>query len=339
MSRRAAAELYGRSGLADLTLKCMGALGSPWLTVLAYHRVCDDAFDPWDRDIVSATPEMFIRQLQLVTRYFAPVTSAHVVDWLGGRASLPRNPVLLTFDDGYRDNHDIVLPLLLEAGVVADFFVCPWHIENRRLFWWDVISFCVGRCFDERIALSYPHHLEVELGTPEERVRAKRALLSVVKRSEGLDIPRFVGNLQEEAKVEFDERQQADDLLMTWDHVRTLQRAGMGVGSHSYSHPVLPLLGEDEARFEIEESKGILEKQLGSDVTALAYPVGALGDDIKEMAKRAGYGVAYSYCSGASMRRFMDPFEIGRVAVEKHISMSHFRTLLATPFLACSPLW
>jgi len=84
---------------------------------------------------------------------------------LEGGADLPLNPLVMTFDDGYRDRYAVALPLLQEAGVRADFFVCPWNIENRRLFWWDRITFCLKRAATPKVRLTYPHQM-VTLATP-----------------------------------------------------------------------------------------------------------------------------------------------------------------------------
>jgi len=245
MSRRALFETCGRLGLAHLLLRAQSRLGTAWLTVLAYHRVCDTSSDtPWDSDVVSATPVMFRRQLELITKYFTPVTSGEVVTWFTGATSLPKNPVVLTFDDGYRDSYDVVLPLLQEAGVPADFFVCPGNIEQRRLFWWDIIACCLRRSTKRRISLSYPRPLELDLSDGTCTERARRVLLRIVKRTYGLDVQRLMEELQHEAGVALDHEAESERLLLTWDQVRALRRAGMGVGSHSYSHPILSMVDD-----------------------------------------------------------------------------------------------
>lgn len=320
--------------LPQLMLRCKRWLPAGWLTVLTYHRVCErDASGPWDSDVVSATPEQFRRQLEFVGRYFTPITSEQIVLWKEGRLAKPANPIVLTFDDGYRDCHDVVLPLLLEAGVVADFFVCPWNIEERRLFWWDKIACCLRKSSRDSIVLKYPRRLELNLSTRESIELSLRAIGRIIRHTDELDVDRLVDELQEAAAVDFDEQAEADKLLMNWDQVRALRRAGMGVGSHSYSHRILPLTKDDTAREEMARSKSAIEEALNESVLALAYPVGAFDKNTKRMAEQAGYRLAYSYCSGASRLRSGDPFEIKRIAVEEYMSLPYFRTMVAIPFL------
>lgn len=306
-----------------------------WLTVLAYHRVCEpDPASPWDPDLVSASPAQFRAQLAFLTRHFTPITSAQVVEWLAGRFEMPRNPVVVTFDDGYRDAHDAALPLLEEAGVPADFFVCPWHVERRRPFWWDVIACCARRSERAELVLQYPRRLALSLDSEAGRKAARRALLDLVKATAGLDFDRFTDELIGASNLDADELARAGDgLLMTWDQVRALRRAGMGVGSHSQRHPVLPMAGDETVREELARSKHALENALGEEVRTLAYPVGRFDERARTAAREAGYALAYSYCTGASRLDSFDPYDVRRVPVERWMSAAEFRSTAAFPML------
>ena len=81
------------------------------LVVLNYHRIVDGPL-LLDPGVVSATREGFAEQVLQVARFATPVSIAQVCAALRG-ARLPKNPVLITFDDGYRDNYELALPILL----------------------------------------------------------------------------------------------------------------------------------------------------------------------------------------------------------------------------------
>jgi len=334
MNRQTAFQLCGRLGVSDVLLMGTRCLAPIWLTVLAYHRVCE--YNPtgsWDSSVISATPEAFPQQLAFIKRHFSPVTSEQVVAWKQGRFAMPRNPIVLTFDDGYRDCHDVALPLLRDAGVAADFFVCPWNIREKRLFWWDKIAFCLRRTRRKSIALTYPEQAKLELTTRESRRAALRTVHGVVRRTPKLDMQKFTGQLKERAEVDINEEREAEKLLMGWDQVRALRRAGMGIGSHSYSHPLLSLADDAKTREEMVRSKDAIEKELKERVLAFAYPVGCFNNGTKVFARQAGYEIAYSYCSGATFLRSADWFEVRRVTVERYMSLPYFRTMVAVPFL------
>jgi len=334
INRRSAFELSARLGLSALALRGMRGFRPLWLTVLAYHRVCEyEPVSPWDTDLVSATPEGFRQQLDFIKEHFTPTTSREIALWRQGKFTLPRNPIVLTFDDGYLDNYSVALPLLLHAGVPADFFICPWNIENRRLFWWDKIAFCLRKSHMRSIVLSYPLRLHLDINEQEATEASRLALLKLVKNTRDLDIERFVSELQQKADVQLDERKEAEKLLMRWEHVCALRRAGMGIGSHSYSHPILPLHNDEAIWKEMTDSKFAIESRLRNEVFALSYPVGTCDNRTKTLARQAGYDIAYTYCSGASFLHSVDSLEIRRIGVERYMSLAYFRTMVALPFL------
>jgi len=331
--RRAFYEVCGRSGLPRLFLWGIRRLPPLRLPVLAYHRVAEpDPGSPWDPDLISATPDVFRRQLDFVSRHFTPVRSEAVVAWAENGKAMPKSPIVITFDDGYRDNRTVALPILQEAGLVADFFICPWYITNRRLFWWDKMAYCVRRSDGPALSLSYPRRLELPLGDPDEREAARRRLLHVAKRTPRLDFDRMLAELQAAAGVELNEPAAARELLMTWDDVRELAVAGMGVGSHSMSHRLLAMSDAATVAKELTRSRRAIEHETGRPVRTLAYPVGSFDDRTQALAREAGYRLAYAYSGGISRLKVSNRMALKRLAVERFVTMPYFRALLAFPF-------
>lgn len=334
MIRRGLFEICGRSGLwRALRAGSRLARGTP-LPVLTYHRVCDfDPRTPFDPDTISATPRDFARQLRFLKRHFTPISSSHVVRWKRDGRPLPPNPVVITFDDGYRDNCTVALPRLREAGVPADFFICPGNIQQRRPFWWDLISYCIRKSSLQRAVLQYPKLIELDLTSPECRESARRRLLRVVKHTPGLEIEKLLDRLQEATGVEPDPARAADELLMTWDDVRALRDAGMGVGSHTWTHRVLTKVDGAEARRQLTRSRGVLEEQLGRPVRTLAYPVGGFDRRVIQQARAAGYELAYAYGGGVSRLPSADLLALRRLAVERHVTLPYLKAMLSAPRL------
>ena len=192
--------------------------------------------------------------------------------------ALPRNPVLVTFDDGDRDNFDVTLPILQRHGVTAVFFIATAYVTGRHLFWWDRLTYLVTCSRRARLALSYPRDLVLPLVTAGERAAAIGRVLRIVKTEVGLDLDRFLGAVAAAAGVvwtEALERTLADAALMTWDQVRALRRAGMDVQSHTRTHRVLQTLAPAQLRDELCGSKADLERELDAPVVAISYPRGA----------------------------------------------------------------
>jgi peptidoglycan/xylan/chitin deacetylase (PgdA/CDA1 family) len=280
MSRRRLARVLDEAQILRAMLALRARFGAPWITVLTYHRVAES---PWssggslfDDGVVDTSPDELDEQLRFVRRRFDPITLDDLIAFRhGGR--LPKNPVLVTFDDGYRDNHDIALPILVRHGIQGVFFIATSYVEERRLFWWDRINYVLKSCAKPRITLEYPGPVSLSLDSEVGRSRAILDVLRIVKHSFGLDLDRFLEHLGERAGVTLDreeERRFADQLLMSWDQIRHLQRSGMAVQSHTVTHRVVQTLDAAPLAVELVESKAKLEAELGARVRALAYPVG-----------------------------------------------------------------
>jgi peptidoglycan/xylan/chitin deacetylase (PgdA/CDA1 family) len=92
------------------------------LPILMYHRIADDG--PASLAPYRTAPAAFAAQMRwLRDRGFHAITSSDLVrHWLAGRPFEGR-PVLITFDDGYRDFHDVAWPILQAEGLTAEVLV------------------------------------------------------------------------------------------------------------------------------------------------------------------------------------------------------------------------
>jgi peptidoglycan/xylan/chitin deacetylase (PgdA/CDA1 family) len=81
---------------------------------------------------------------------------------------------------------------------------------------------------------------------------------------------------------------------MMWDEIRTLDRAGIEIGSHTYHHAVLTKLSPTEVKVELETSKTRIEKEIGHSISTFSYPKGRYSKDIARMVREAGYTSAIS---------------------------------------------
>ncbi len=88
--------------------------------------------------------------------------------------------------------------------------------------------------------------------------------------------------------------------MMSWADLKTLQKAGWEIGSHTMSHPRLPRLSPEEQKHELQKSRLIIGDFLEEIPQTLAYPYGAGEDDgqIRQIAKEVGYRIAVGIHAG-----------------------------------------
>jgi peptidoglycan/xylan/chitin deacetylase (PgdA/CDA1 family) len=108
--------------------------------ILMYHYVSELPPNPdhYRRDL-TVLPENFEAQLQyLASAGYHTITLTDLYLHLTQGYPLPERPVILTFDDGYRDAYEVVFPLLLDYGFTGTFFVLatPAHFESPDYVTW-----------------------------------------------------------------------------------------------------------------------------------------------------------------------------------------------------------
>ncbi|MFO0548985.1 MAG: polysaccharide deacetylase family protein [Polyangiaceae bacterium] len=308
---------------------------------MCYHRTGELEFrGAFDGAIIDATPAQFDQQIELLTREFRVVGLDEVVAHIERGAKLPPNPVLITFDDGYRDCLHVTAPILKRHGARGAFFIPTSFVNERKMFWWDRYAWILENARTEVLELTYPMPMVLRTTTAEERQIAHRKLTDLTKKHYGLDLVRFVDELETAAATHLEravERRMVDETLMTWDEVRALASEGMSIGSHSHSHRVLQTIPSSDYERELVGSRRELEERLDTEVRSLAYPVGyPLGEnpELRRAVREAGYAVGFSCRAGAFGGGFgRDPYDVPRFLMDMSYRFQLLRAMITVPTL------
>jgi peptidoglycan/xylan/chitin deacetylase (PgdA/CDA1 family) len=298
----------------------------PRLLVLNYHRIGEIAGNQLDDATFSATADRLREQVRYLKRWFAVPSVDEVLDSLD-RGSFSNPTVLITFDDGYRDNYELAFPILRELGVPACFFVVTGLLDAPTLPWWDRVAYTIKMMDGLTFEISYPEHLTIDLREVS-RASATWRVLRACKEARSFDEPRFADELAMRTGVSVDARSLARRLFMSWESVREMARGGMTIGSHTVTHSVLASLSESAQRRELRDSRDRIAEAVGLPPGMLAYPVGgprSFTRVTRQLAREAGYRAAFSYGGVTNAPWPLDPLSIPRTAVEYSHTRAQFR--------------
>jgi len=275
------------------------------LSIFIYHRVLREPDPIFPAEVCAAK---FERQLGWISRLFNVLPLEEAIARLQA-GSLPARPACITFDDGYADNAEIAVPLLCSHGITATFFVATGFLDGGRM-WNDTIIESVRRARGDVLDLTRLGLGSYGIGTSEARHTAIDALIAAHKY-----LPQEQRSEQVEAIREAVGEALPVDMMMRSRQVRDLRDAGMTVGAHTVTHPILARLDAAGARREIAAGREILEDITGAKVTLFAYPNGKPGEDYRpehvEMVKSIGYHAAVSTAWGTA-RRGSDRYQLPR---------------------------
>jgi peptidoglycan/xylan/chitin deacetylase (PgdA/CDA1 family) len=292
------------AGFAEGLTRLAG--GGQRLLVLIYHRVHarPDALFPDEPDAGA-----FRIQMQTLREDFRVLPLGEALR-LRQQGRLPARAVCVTFDDGFADNATEALPILREIGLPATFFVATGYLDGGFMFNDAIIEAC-------RQAPGGPWQTGTEefgavsVGAAGDRQKLALAMIERLKYAEpGLRFER-ARQLLESAGARM-----PPGLMMTHAQLRGLDSAGMEIGGHTRTHPILARLDERTAEFEINAGREDLRGITGGAVDLFAYPNGRPGQDYTrrdvELVRKAGFHgavtTAWGYSDGAT-----DPWQVPRI--------------------------
>jgi len=309
------AKKRGRRALGRLTSPFVAALLRRSLTVVCYHRIVEHVEPGLFPEVASASPAMFEQHLDMMGEDYHFVALDDVVSWLGGGVPLPPRALLLTFDDGYRDNYDTAFPILRSRGLPAVFFVATDHMDTGELLWWDMATTLIAEATDTTVDL--PLLGLTTLPGPAERTILARRWVSAAKAVPNTARLEALDSLATSVSVTPNPK---PSVSLTWDQAREMADAGMAFGGHTKTHPILSRMSLSDARADMAGGLHRIREELGRAVTAFAYPNGERGDfDLVHKQALADLGVvlAFSLVSGPAMLGEItaDPFGVRRIYV------------------------
>ncbi|HEU4375152.1 MAG TPA: polysaccharide deacetylase family protein [Telluria sp.] len=270
------------------------------LSILIYHRVRATP-DPLFPEQVDA--RRFEQHLRLLARWFRVLPLAEAVHRLAEH-SLPARAACLTFDDGYAEDAEVVLPILRRHGMPATFFVASGFLDGGCM-WNDAVIEVVRNAPGERLDLGRAGFGVLDIGCAVRRRAVIDMLIAALK------------YLPPDERIERVKRmaRRFTPTMLSSDQLIALHRAGMEIGAHTISHPILASISNAEARAEIAGGRARLQEIIQSDVRLFAYPNGKPGQDFEArhaaMLRGQGFTAAVTTAWGAA-RTGADPFYLPR---------------------------
>lgn len=274
--------------------------------ILCYHRVAEGVEDPFH---LCVRPDNFAAHLEEISRSREPSTLAD----LPVASRRPR--VVVTFDDGYRDNLTNALPIAESKGVPITFFVTSGILRNHNGFWWDRLG--------TLLRARPPHVSEIDLPVGGQNVRLPlgssgiRTDLDSV-RSHLLPLPvteieRALDTVSEQWQVSSTPPPDAGTL--TPEDLRQLAASDTAtIGAHTVDHVRLHDRAAREQQDTISGSKRELEQSIGRAVSHFAYPFGRrddFDDRSVDAVRSAGFDTACTAIPGTA-RSSTDPYRLPR---------------------------
>lgn len=318
--------LYGTSFQSGLSESLIDRKLNAGKVILTYHNVLpESALSPFFTNNVDVSEATFEFQIKSILEKYKIQPATEIVDQ-------QKNGIYLSFDDGMRNNIEIVEPILKKHGITAMFGICSGLMQRDIEFIWrDQIFLMLKNLLDKKIAIS---DLPLISGLEINKTNLNKVASSITDYIQANNKMNDVYGYLDEVLVINNlvlKRESFSQLRyspMSLSDVRYLQSCGHYIASHTHTHRKLSMLSDAELRNELNISRDYLRKEVG-DCDGLVYPYGSAGEvnnKVRDFAREAGYRYAFLNTTKSFKR---DRLFIPRINMGNVSTKSQFFGILA----------
>ena len=293
------------------------------VAILRYHAIVDPENNFYSSPSISIPPDIFEGQVRYITEKNTIVSLDTVARCLADRQPFPSRAVVLTFDDGYRDNY-LAYQIMKKYGATGTFYIAAGCIDGGEPLWLFEVIYLLEKTKAASVTISVNDFDETFLlENAAGRLAAARKITALIK-SNNLEFREKVRDqIRSQTRDVEDYLDKASQVMLTWEQIKEMSDNGMDIGGHTVTHLNLPNADPADAVSEISNCKKHIEEKIGRPVNHFSYPNGGDYDYynlvVKEYVKQAGYKTATTSNNGLAEFKG-DAFELNRIRITNHLA-------------------
>lgn len=282
--------------------------------VLMYHGVADDNVNIANNIWLQVKTSDFKKQMEYIKENYNPIH----LDNIGEEFSSKKPNIVVTFDDGYRNNYINAFPILKQLGIPATIFTVTSMIDSNDIFWFDRLRVVLKKCglSDKEISETnrpyktcHPHDVDMKVNDfLDERYKGWEYLLNTD------NVLNTYGSLTSNMILEMD----SSGLIK--------------FGSHTHRHEIVTSMGIKEFEISLRSSLEKFKKLGIAPSNYFCFPNGWYNSSHIEILKKCGFNGAVTTKRG-SYGLSSDSYQIPRIGVGRQHSLDRFATMIATSWI------
>ena len=301
---RACLEVIHFTGLSHFLRKKFQGQGS----IFCFHHICpggglQTGFAPNGK--LECTPEFLAGIIELVrNRGMETLSLADAVERTRSPKANQKPFAVFTLDDGYKDNMVYGQPIFDQMNCPYSIFVAPKIVDGSCELWWRALEHIIAQN-DLFNAELNGQRFNLNTKSDAEKNIAWKLLFPKLSAMPQYDQRKEIHKLALQYGIDMETY--CKSVAMSWDEIRALNKDPLcTIGAHTMNHYALAKLTADQCKFELEESRRVIERELGGEVHFLAYPYGdspAAGPRDFEIAEALGFEAALTTRKGVISER------------------------------------
>ncbi len=247
------------------------------LTILLYHGVTDSiGFGIENNSGKHVDSVQFQFEMESIKNNCNILNMDEVIDHFDKKIQFPYNSVVVTFDDGFKNNYTVACPILDKLEIPAIFYITTGIIGKDKMFWVDELEACINMTHKASINITINKKAQCFLlGTNENKIKSLRELKEYCKNIPPYEKDIVINNVIYETNVIPTVGLSPNYQKLNWDEVRIMSNNPLfTIGGHNVDHEILSYLSTEDKKYQINNSISTLKTELGMEIVHYSYPEG-----------------------------------------------------------------
>lgn len=298
------------------------------IPIITYHRILPESIidQVYSSPDIIVSLESFEKQMEFIAETCNPISLKNYIISVKNRLILPERTIIITFDDGWKDNFTYAFPILKRLNIPATIFLTTGYIGQKRVFWQEQIRYLLNIIKYSKQTLSKWENYLIKLNDylPElskilsTNITDNENVIAMLKSIDQKLRNNFINEIitiLNHPQIPYNMHD-----FLDWNDVLIMKKHGIEFGSHTVNHLLLDKIDQDTLWDELKKSKEQIETEIGEKISAIAYPNGNFNNDVIEAAQKTGYSYAVTTIEGHNTNH-SDPMRLRRInASEKRFS-------------------
>lgn len=303
--------------------------------ILAYHRVLPErcATDRYVQPGMWISPHAFEQQILWMQGIGKIVSLDEMLIQQECSDEQDKPLFCLTFDDGWKDNYEYAFPILKRHGVSATIFLVTDSVNSGSLFWVESFIERAESTFEDQetnVRDFWYNVFKVHQDRFQGLMATEKLIDEVVEK-----LKRLPRDQRQQSIVDFDKKfnlqsKSVSRQVLSWAEIEEMAQHDISFESHTHRHEIVKYVEPELMRYELTESKRILESKLDRNIQHFCYPNGDFDEQKFSVLQECGYKYAYTLHNRRFQPSSSPLFAVPRFLVYEDVAknMSYFKCRL-----------
>ena len=261
---------------------------------------------------------VFLDHMNFIRDNCHPISIEEYVYFCENDKNIPPKSVIISFDDGFKNNFSVAAPILDSLGIPAVFYITSGIVNTNLMFWVDIIEDCLNGTRKTKINIKLNKQFQFSLDSEDNKIKALDIIKTYCKSCDFFELKRILFDIEKETDIKARVENSVNYQKISWEELKMLDSNQLfEIGGHSLYHNILSSLSPEALEKDVRASLDLLEINLQKKIVHYSYPEGQknhFNDRVIDCLKRNGIVCSPSAIVGLNPKN-TDLFNLKRIMV------------------------